>query len=570
MAGKNSEATLLLRIKAVGQDVITDLKDRFVITAGDIVGAFRSATGAVVGFVKDSIEAYAEEERAVNALSQAMVTQGVFTSELRTKYLEMASALQKTTTFADEQIIAAQATLQSFIGEKEVTEELVKATLDLAAAKGIDLASASELVGKTIGSTTNALARQGIEITETTDKTARAAEVITKINGRYEGQAEALAKGLGAIEQAKNAWSDFMETVGSQTSPFAIRLANATTAVANFLSGLFGSDINLATAGSDQLKAKMIELSIELENLRVQSEKSPGMAKAMGLDGQISVLEQQIAAIQAKYNQIQMMEEDAKNKSVQNEKDRLSELGQAAVDAEVARQDRMVQLAIAEDLEGAAKTEKQIKLLDDQLKIEKDGLEKRHLLRRRYELSEQLAVQKQDEAKKKSDEEMVKNRASTLNTIATLQTSSNKSLALIGKAAALTEIAIQTPIAISRALAAFPPPFNYVAAGAVGAAMASQAARVAGVQLADGGIVSARPGGTPAIIGEGGRSEAVIPLPHDFNPEQGLGGGRTVINFYGPLMGDQHTAREFARTIDRELLTLRRNNESLAFDEGIV
>jgi tape measure domain-containing protein len=101
-----------------------------------------------------------------------------------------------------------------------------------------------------------------------------------------------------------------------------------------------------------------------------------------------------------------------------------------------------------------------------------------------------LAIQKKtNELKKKSDEDSVRNRKDTLSTIATLQNENNSTLATIGKAAALTQIAIDTPVAVGKALAAFPPPFNFIAAAAVGAAMAAQAAKVVGVKFADGGIV---------------------------------------------------------------------------------
>lgn len=98
-----------------------------------------------------------------------------------------------------------------------------------------------------------------------------------------------------------------------------------------------------------------------------------------------------------------------------------------------------------------------------------------------------------EEARVKSqqqlDQERVSNQRDTFSTIATLSQSNNKTLAAIGKAAGITQIAIDTPVAISKALAAFPPPFNFVAAGLVGTAMAAQAARIAGLNFANGGIV---------------------------------------------------------------------------------
>ena len=102
------------------------------------------------------------------------------------------------------------------------------------------------------------------------------------------------------------------------------------------------------------------------------------------------------------------------------------------------------------------------------------------------------------------------------------------------------------------------------------AAFAAQAANVAGIRLAEGGIVPATPGGIQATIGEGGRSEAVIPLPDDFDPDSGgIGNANINITFAGPLMGDEQTAREMARKIDEELLKLRQRNESVSF-EGVI
>jgi hypothetical protein len=45
-------------------------------------------------------------------------------------------------------------------------------------------------------------------------------------------------------------------------------------------------------------------------------------------------------------------------------------------------------------------------------------------------------------------------------------------------------------------------------------------------KLAGGGIVKARPGGTLVLAGEGGRDEAVVPLPHGGS---GSGGGPMIV-----------------------------------------
>jgi len=43
-----------------------------------------------------------------------------------------------------------------------------------------------------------------------------------------------------------------------------------------------------------------------------------------------------------------------------------------------------------------------------------------------------------------------------------------------------------------------------------------------------------------------------------------------TIIFNGPLMGDAAQARELAIALDEQLFNLRKNNESIAFDEGLI
>jgi len=152
--------------------------------------------------------------------------------------------------------------------------------------------------------------------------------------------------------------------------------------------------------------------------------------------------------------------------------------------------------------------------------------------------------------------------------ISALQESKNKELVAIGKAAAIANIGISTAEGVMKSYALGGPIFGSILAGLVIAAGAVQSAKVAGVALADGGVVSATQGGVPAIIGEGGRDEAVVPLEDDDR----IGGLGSTINITvnGGLLGDENSARELALAIDSELLKLRRNNESVAFESGVV
>lgn len=75
--------------------------------------------------------------------------------------------------------------------------------------------------------------------------------------------------------------------------------------------------------------------------------------------------------------------------------------------------------------------------------------------------------------------------------MATLSQSGHSKLAAIGKAAAMAQATIDGYLAIQKALAAFPPPFNFIAAGVVGVATAANVANIAGVGFSDGGYTGA-------------------------------------------------------------------------------
>lgn len=91
--------------------------------------------------------------------------------------------------------------------------------------------------------------------------------------------------------------------------------------------------------------------------------------------------------------------------------------------------------------------------------------------------------------------------------MATLSQSGNKKLAAIGKAAAMAQATIDGYLAIQKALAAFPPPFNFIAAGVVGVATAANVSRIAGIGYSGGGYTGA--GGVNEYAGDVHKGEVV-------------------------------------------------------------
>lgn len=187
------------------------------LTATAAFAAMGLSIGGVIGFFKMAIEGAAQQEAAEKKLATALG----YTS---TALLAQATALQHTTTFSDDQIINAQALIASFTHSEEQTRALTQATLDLASAKEMDLASAAELVAKSLGSETNALARMGIKVSGAANSSERLSDVTEGIARLYGGQAAAAADTFGGkIIRLKDAFGDMSEAIGghiTQSSTF--------------------------------------------------------------------------------------------------------------------------------------------------------------------------------------------------------------------------------------------------------------------------------------------------------------------------------------------------------------
>lgn len=545
----NNEATLLLRIKQVGSDVLNKVGSSlgFIAEKAAYVGT------ALIGLGAAAVSSFKESEEATNALNQAMVNQGIYTADLSQKYLQMASRLEGLTTFADEQIVSAQALLQAHLGQTEITEQLTRATLDLAAAKGMDLKSAADLIGKSIGTETNALARQGIELDTTASKTEKLASVVSQLNSKYGGQAEAQAKGLGTLEQLKNAADNFLEAIGGRLAPFIsffsrqlIDFSNALTnnkdvlmgvdSVVIFVSKSFSVLKNMIV-GVTEVISTGLAASVESVTLLMSGQFSRAKDVAvLGMEEVGNLVKERTLILGEELNAI-----DDANMIAKEEK----------------RQQELALVTANED----AKTAKLKEAADQQFTDKQQALAKMY----------GIELKSKDDLKK-LDELKLKDRDAFLGQVSSLQSAHNKTLAAIGKAAAIAQITINTGDAAMAGyrwgMAIGGPPLAATFAGLAIAAGAAQASRVVGVQLAEGGIVRATPGGVQATIGEGGQDEAVIPL--DRAGEFGFGGGGVTINFNGPIMGNESQAMEFARAIDKSLYKLRQSNQSIAFETDVV
>lgn len=184
-------------------------------------GAMTALKTAVVAYLSvglarglnSAVDAFREQERAVKSLETAMRNSGTYTQEHSQNLQELASNLQKVSNFGDEVTLQAMAQAKAHLGNIKITKELTMAVADYAAATGTNLKTAFDLVGRSIGTGTNALSRYGIEIDSSASKQEKHAQVVEQLTQKYSGQAGEMAD---ASVQLGNAMGDLSETIGGK------------------------------------------------------------------------------------------------------------------------------------------------------------------------------------------------------------------------------------------------------------------------------------------------------------------------------------------------------------------
>ena len=172
----------------------------------------RNLTLPIVAFGGLAVKAFDEQIKAETKLRTALKGN----TEAFENLTKQARELQKVTLFGDEATIEAQ----SFLAQLGLTEQqilmITPALQDFATGMGVDLKTAASLVGKTIGTSTDALKRYfdtGLNPAMTAqEKAIKLTETLTE---KFGGQAKAIAtEGLGPLQQLSNQLGDVNEQLG--------------------------------------------------------------------------------------------------------------------------------------------------------------------------------------------------------------------------------------------------------------------------------------------------------------------------------------------------------------------
>jgi len=181
------------------------------------VGVALTGFGATVtGALALTVKSAAEEEAGIIKLTQALDNVGVAYDDVRESLEANIDATQQKTSIADSAQRESLQRLLEVTGDYQRSLDLLPLALDMAAAKGMDAASASEIIGRVAAGNTTILSRYGIQLKEG----ATATEALGALQQKFGGQAEAYGQSVaGQFALIKNNIGDLMESIGTTVLP---------------------------------------------------------------------------------------------------------------------------------------------------------------------------------------------------------------------------------------------------------------------------------------------------------------------------------------------------------------
>jgi hypothetical protein len=173
------------------------------------------ALDKLIGFLKDSVKEFIDAEKNAARLGFAIEVIGGQSAATTKKLLEQSAVLQENSIFSDDAIQQAQTALATYGLTGEQIEKLTPQILDLAAASGTDLASATETVIKGIEGQTKGLKLLGIGFKNANDPAKNLAIITEKLTKFQGASAAAMETNAGKAEVLSNRFGELKESIGS-------------------------------------------------------------------------------------------------------------------------------------------------------------------------------------------------------------------------------------------------------------------------------------------------------------------------------------------------------------------
>jgi len=191
-----------------------------------IAVASLAAVGAVaLKFGADSIAAYSEAQEAQTKLADAYERFPKLANGNIEALRELNEQIMAKTRFDDDALASAQATLATFNLNEQQIRKLTPLMADYAAKTGKTLPEAASALGKSLLGSGKAMKEIGVRFKDTGNLGKNFDQIIFKLQDRVGGFAEKDAKtATGQTEMLKNQFGELQEKVGAKLVPALLKL----------------------------------------------------------------------------------------------------------------------------------------------------------------------------------------------------------------------------------------------------------------------------------------------------------------------------------------------------------
>jgi len=176
-----------------------------------LLGVF--AAGKLLSFGKQSVKAFAADEKAARSLTLALANTGNAFAAIEVE--KFIGDIQRATGVLDDQLRPAFRTLLTATGNVKKSQDGLALSLDIAAGTGKDLGAVSMALAKAYGGQTTALSRLGAGLSKATLASGDLDLITAELTKKFSGQALAAAEGYaGSMAKLAVASENAKEIIG--------------------------------------------------------------------------------------------------------------------------------------------------------------------------------------------------------------------------------------------------------------------------------------------------------------------------------------------------------------------
>lgn len=261
---------------------------------GDVANLGASITGLVSGVgtafklastgvkamtkaVKETTEAYKTQIKAETQLDVAVRNSPYMNGESAKAFKDLASSIQKVSTYGDEQLLPFFAKLVNAGRSEAETMDIMQTAVNIASSGMMDLGSAVSSLNMTYQGTAGTLGRQITSVKNLTAEELKSGKAVEILKKQFDGVAEEVAKATGSSEQLQNSLGDLKEEIGagwekplSKVRGWLVGIIDKTVEAKKEIRLLREAEENIdsGNAGINDYTVKIENLNKELEKYR--------------------------------------------------------------------------------------------------------------------------------------------------------------------------------------------------------------------------------------------------------------------------------------------------------------